>query len=99
MTTEISVMYGSEKVKALVFLWKPWRPKVFFQFGIIINIQVFPIHLLVDKMSDIRNEMGLLESKFANVWSKMQQIWGILIHLKLWFAVARQKFMWVKFKL
>ena len=31
MTTEISVMYGSEKVKALkYYVYKPWRPKSFF---------------------------------------------------------------------
>ena len=48
MTTEISVMYGSEKVNphnAEIFLYKHWRQKGVFQFKIIINVLASSLHL------------------------------------------------------
>ena len=34
--------------------------------------------------------------RFANDWSKIIQIWVIFTHLKLWVAIARHNFKWVK---
>ena len=35
-------------------------------------------------------------SRFANVWSQIIQMWLIFTHMKLWFAVARHTFKWVR---
>ena len=48
---------------------------------------------IIGWMLNIENEMCAQTSTFANVWSKIKQIWIIFIHLKsLWVAVARHNF-------
>ena len=44
----------------------------------------------------LENEMCVKKAKFANVLSKTKHIWVIFTHLKLWVAVARHNFKWVK---
>ena len=47
-------------------------------------------------MNGIGNETSIETSKFANVCYQIEEISVIFTHLKLWIAVARHNFMWVK---
>ena len=40
--------------------------------------------------------MSVQISRFANVWSQIKQIQVIFTDLKLWVAVARHNFKWLK---
>ena len=44
----------------------------------------------------IGNEMSAWTWMSANVWFQIKQIWVIFTHLKLWVAVARNHFKWMK---
>ena len=46
-----------------------------------------------------RSKECYYESRFANVWSQLEQIWVIFTHLKLWIAVARHNFKRVKIQI
>ena len=52
--------------------------------------------LLVDQITVIGNEMYVYTSRFANICAQIKQIWVIFSHLKLWVAVARHNFKWLK---
>ena len=54
------------------------------------RLERFESVLLVDQITVIENK------RFANICAQFKQIWVILSHLKLWVAVARHNFMWVK---
>ena len=53
-------------------------------------------YLLVDQITHTGNEMCVETSRFANVWSQIKQICQNYTHMKLWFAVVRHNFKWVK---
>ena len=50
------------------------------------------VFAIVDNISDIRINMFFYESRFANVWSQIKQIWVIFTHLNLFVVVARHRF-------
>ena len=52
--------------------------------------------LLSYQITFIGNKMRFWTSRFSNVWSQIKQIRVISTHLKLWVAVERHNFKWVK---
>ena len=52
--------------------------------------------LLVDQITVIGNEMCVQISRFANICAQIIQIGVVFNRLKLWVAVARHIFKWVK---
>ena len=63
---------------------------------LITTIVVFNLFFLTDQITVIGNEMSVYTSRFANVLCQIKQISVIFSHLKLWVAVARHNFKWLK---
>ena len=66
-------------------------------FILLISTIVVFIVLLADQITDIGNEISA--KTFANICAQIKQICVIFSHLKLWVAVARHNFKWLKIKI
>ena len=60
------------------------------------KIEFCGVKAITDQITDIGIEMCYETSRLAHIGPETKQIWVISIHLKLWVAVARHNFKWVK---
>ena len=89
----VKCRYTRSYPRARYMLGSNWLAVVLtlIHYNIVLNLFIFrPNHTVIG------NEMSGITSTFLNVLSQIKQISVIFTHLKLWIAIARHNFKWVK---